>query len=187
MSALDERVRELLGASEPARWEPDPSLARIAGEVERRGIRTLGLVPASKGVELGAVGLRLAFARAHLGGEPVALVDLAGEWPLPRTRRPGGRAFVSRELSDRVVLVTRSDPSRARLFEALRDVLALLEPPGRAVLDLGAPTRTGEHVELASLLDGVSVVARAGVTRAAELERRVGELGERSAGVLLLE
>jgi hypothetical protein len=189
MASLDDRVLELLGAAAGAEREADPALVRIAHELDRRGFYHLGLVPASDGVDVRAAALRLAFARACASGALTAVVDARGAWTDVVTPEAGDGPLAAATLGANVLLVTRRTPAGPSPAAALRAFLdGGRHGAGRLVVDLTGFDGSGEHLEAASLLDAVSVVARAGRTTLAELDRRMAEVGAaRNAGVLLLE
>jgi hypothetical protein len=189
MSSLDEQVRELLGGAPGAPWEPDPALVRTAHELDRRGFYHLGLVPASDGVDVRAAALRLAFARARACGALTAVVDVRGGWADAVAPEAGDGPLAAATLGANVLLVTRRAPAGRSPAADLRAFLGGgRHGAGRLVVDLTGFDGSGEHLEAASLLDAVAVVARAGRTTLAELDRRMAEVGAaRNAGVLLLE
>jgi hypothetical protein len=189
MGRLEERVRELLGGAAGAPWSPDVALVRVAQELERRRFAYVGLLPASARVDVGTAALRLAFARAAVSGAAVVLVDVRGTWAEDAGATPAAPAATRVPIGAGVSLATRRPRPGARLLDDLRE---LVDEPRRdtprAVVDLAGFADAGEHLAAAALLDGVAVVARAGRTTLAELDRRVRELpAARNAGVLVLE
>jgi hypothetical protein len=189
MTSLDERVRELLGQSPGARWEPDPGLLRVVHDLDRRGFRAVGLIPAADDVDVRATALRLAFTRAHVSGGLSGLIDVRGAWMRDVALEPGSRALAAVRISEKVALVTRRTPVGKSLLSDLRAFLR--DPDLRldgVVVDLAGFHGAGEHLEATALLDAVSVVVRAGRTRLVDLDRRMLDVSaDKNAGVLLLE
>jgi hypothetical protein len=166
--------------------EVDGELLRAAQELRGRGFRTVGLLPASGEVRVAPVALQLGLAISLVGSAPTAVVDAAGAWA-----GDGGAAaegpFGVTPITPLLSLLTPA--GRAATLGQLEDLLADDRAPARRlVVTLDGFERTGEHLAAIALLDGVSVVARAGRTKLPDVERRVRELpAGRSVGVLLVE
>jgi hypothetical protein len=162
---------------------------RIARVARDRGCGTLGVLPASPRVSVLPVALQLARALVGLDGDPVAVVDADGQWPVqPAQATPAGAApFVTERITDELVLFM---PPRDEPRDPLERLLAILERRdpsfGHILVDLSGLGRRGEHVAAMALVDGVIVLARAGETRDAELRRVMADVPPRAnLGALL--
>jgi hypothetical protein len=149
----------------------------VARRVAHAHTRIVGLFPASAEVGVPAVGVQLGLALMDVTGAPVAFVDANVRWPA----------------ISRIAVGTRTDDDES-LFATrwLRGHLALLTPPRAAAAGAGLPQlarliqRGGELFAHLEMMDGVVVVARAGVTRETELLRLGQELpAHLGLGVLL--
>jgi hypothetical protein len=167
-------------------------LVRIAGVLQRRDCRHVGLVPASDDVGVPSIALHSALAFAQLTGFPTGVVDLCATWlsayPAPKAPDPRS-SFNAAVLGDRIALLWPKEPvGDGGAVRALREELARPRRRfGRLVVDLTGLDHTGEHLEAMALLDGVAVVAVAGRTTELQLERWMRDIPERkNLGVLLV-
>jgi hypothetical protein len=171
--------------------------ARMARLIrERRGpvegrCRVVGFIPASDAVAVPAIAMQVGLALAEVGGSPVAIIDACGTWPAahegpandPRITGP----FRSTWLHENLALLT------SRLFEGgatLPKLAAAIfeESPlfNHMLVDLTGFDRIGEHLSAIGLVDAVTVVARASLTRREHLEHWMRDIPkDRFLGVLL--
>jgi len=159
---------------------------RIGRQLLDGGKRIVGLLPAGERVSLPAIAIQLARALFEIDGRPVAIVDAAATWPVRVV--PDRAEFTASRIIDGLVLLTprHADPGgmEPRLATLLRDETAGF---GVWLLDLTGLARLGEHVTAMALCDAVATVARAGVTREADLAHAVAEVdADRDLGVLLV-
>jgi hypothetical protein len=169
---------------------PSPEYARLASVLAGLRVRSVGLVPAADDVGVPLVALHLAAALALVEGGVVGVVDAEGSWPAPAGDEGTGAEappLVTVELSPKLMLFT----GRARPGTEVQRIRDALEFPGHRaswmVIDLTGLDRSGEHLAAMSEVDRIAVVARAGRTTAAQLERRLREVPlHRSLGVLLV-
>jgi len=191
MASVQERLRAvgiLPGDARPQ--APSPSYARLASVLTGLGVRSIGLVPAADDVGVPVVALHLAAALALVGGGVIGVVDAQGTWPAPALNGGGSDEaprLVTVELSPSLLLFT----GHARPGTEVQRIRDALQMAGRlaswVVIDLTGLDRSGEHLEAMTTVDRIAVVARAGRTTAAQLERRLAEVPpERSLGVLLV-
>lgn len=162
------------------------ALARVASVLRRRRVRSLGLLPAADDVGVPGVALQAALAIAEVSAEPVGVVDPTGTW-LDAVGRPDAEGPAVARVAELVALI-----ALPRRPGSVAPALAkLLRTDARAhahlVVDLSGLERTGDHVEAFSLVDGVAVVARAGRTTFAQLDRASAQIpGDKDLGVLLV-
>jgi hypothetical protein len=190
MASAREHLLELFGLrwADGERAAVPPELARIATALQRRGCRSVGLVPAAEAVGVPAVAVGLGIALAEVTGAAVGVVDASGTWPGAAADPASHRAspFSADWLTDGLALFRRRTSGTA-----LVELDAFLHAPprevGSLVVDLTGFARSGEHLEAMALLDGAAVVARAGSTTSRQLERSMREIPlERNLGVLLV-
>jgi hypothetical protein len=181
----------------PARME----CVRAALRLHRRGCTSIGLVPASAQVGVVGVGVNLAIALAEVSGNNVGYVDANLRWPAlqreaPASSAPGGdpeaervsNRFSTRWLRNDVALLV---PRQRVMGGAGVGPLSVLLSAARAqfgccLVDLTGWRRLGEHLPAFELVDGVAVIARAGLTTELELLRFAEEIPrDRHLGVLL--
>lgn len=192
MSTVHERLAamgiRLFGDGPP---EVVPDLARIAIALDRRGCRTLGLVPAADDVGVPAVALVAGHAFAEAAGAPTAVVDAQGSWFAerePPATDPHAPVFTTSWLTARLaLLVPRAVPAGA----TVRDLDACLRAEARAmrhiVVDLTGADHTGEHLDAIDYVDAIAIVARAGHTTSRQLARWMREIPPaKNLGVLLV-
>lgn len=178
---------------------------RAAQRLHRQGCTSIGLLPASADVGVVGAGVNLALALAELSGSTVGYVDANLRWPA-LAGRPGGARGSSADFED-LSEVTVDSPFSTRW---LRGDVALLVPRRRGasgsglgalskvlssakdlfatcLIDLTGWRRLGEHMQAFALLDGIVVVARAGLTTEDQLLRLNAEIpAHRHLGVLLI-
>ncbi len=168
---------------------------RTAQRIWRSGCRNIGLLPASAQVGSVGVGLNLTLALHELSGQKVAYVDANLRWPALTMTQPSpsaseatGGLFAETWLRDEVALVL----PRQRLLSGagLSPLQAMLRTARQrfaaCVVDLTGWKRLGDHLSVFDSLDGVAVVARAGVSSELELMRLRYEIPEaRYLGIVL--
>lgn len=171
---------------------------RAVQEIRRRGCRSVGLIPASTDVSVVGIGVNLAIAMAELTGSTVSYIDANLRWPalapLLEMERKGGAIeldsiFATRWLrGDVALLVPQHRAVTSAGLGAIEKVIADSQDLfACSFVDLTGWRRVGEHLSAYDILDGIAVVARAGVTTEDHLRRLGHELPpERNLGVLLL-
>lgn len=163
---------------------------RVARELRRRAVWTVGLLPAGDDVAVPAVAIELARALVYAGGSTAAVLDPLGRWAgvTGGDAAPGSEDWYATEwLADRVAVLSPITADRSTALPLVRKVLR--DAPRsflNVVVDLTGFARIGEDEAAGELLDGVAVVARSGRTRSAELARVLGRLeAPRALGVVL--
>ena len=172
---------------------------RAAQRLHRSGCTTIGLVPASAEVGVVGVGVNLALALAELTGSTVGYVDANQRWPALARFVDGlakdtdsEAAFSTHWMRGNVaLLVPRTPRGRGVAGSELKALSQALdsarEPFARCLVDLTGFARLGEHLHAFALLDGVVIVAQAGLTNEEELLALKEELpAKRLLGVLLV-
>jgi hypothetical protein len=170
---------------------------RTAQRLHATRRRAIGLLPASADVGVVGIGVNLAIALAELTGSTVGYVDANVRWPAlagqieaQDVRDPTPDApFMTRWLrGDVALLIPRGGGAGGAGLATLRTLLANAnEIFSTCLVDLTGWKRLGEHLPAFALLDGVIVVARAGLTTEDELLRLRHEIpAERHLGVLLI-
>jgi hypothetical protein len=176
-----------------------------AGGAERSGVtKVIGLLPASPTIGLHRIGPPLAWALASVTGETVAFVGANLRWSadghgaiasmppaasLNEEAAFPGAGYTARWIDHGVELI--SPPSTGHEGSGLPQLARLIressERYGRFLVDLTAYRPFGEHLAALEMMDGVVVVARAGVTREGELHALEPEVAAcRFLGVLLI-
>jgi hypothetical protein len=178
-------------------WPAWVECLRAAQRMRRRGCSSIALVPASSQIGAVGVGLNLAVALRDVTGERVGYIDANLRWPaLSKTEGKEGlgadvaptEAYSQRWLRRDVAIFT---PRKRVLGGAglvpLQQLLATVKQQfAYCVVDLTGWKRLGEHLPAFDLIDGVAVVAKAGVTTELELLRFSYEIpSERYLGILL--
>jgi hypothetical protein len=164
---------------------------RAAQRLRRSGCRSIGLVPASAEVGVVGIGVNLAIALYALSARDVAYVDANLRWPAlppPEVPPPGDSLYTTRWLRPNVALLApRHRVMGGAGIGPLGGLLAAVrERYDCCLVDLTGWRRLGEHLPAFALVDGVAVVARAGLTTEAELLRFGDEIPpERHLGVVL--
>ncbi len=190
MASVQERLRAAgLRLFDGERPEVRPELARIAGILQRRGCRTVGLLPAADDVGVPAVALEAGLALAEVTARPTGVVDAQGTW-LDPPPGPEERAdvFSVAWLTERLALLTPRPVSVGSTFRAIEAGLRE-ETRGMAhlVVDLTGLERSGEHLEAIAVLDAIAVVAHAGRTTSLQLARWMPDIpADKNLGVLLV-
>ncbi len=171
LEALGIRLDE--AASDELRSDFIPLAQRIA----RTGKKILGLLPVSPDIAVVAVGVQLGLALAEVGNVVVAYADANLRWPaiarLAVGTRPedGASPFATRWLGERLALLVppRAGQAGAGLPELARLIQLGGELFAHLLVDLTGFKELGEHLAAVDMMDGVVVVARAGVTTEHEL------------------
>jgi hypothetical protein len=188
---------ESLGISIFTDEQPELRAACVhtARVLHHRGGQTIGLLPASKDVAVFPVGVQVAAALVELTSATVAFVDANPRWPalpledlktLPAEQMSG---FAVRWIGPRLALLTPHAVGEAGAGVVLlgRLVRESAGGFGHLLVDLTGFRELGEYLTAIRSLDGVMVVARAGVTREAELLKLNHALPpDRNLGVLLV-
>jgi hypothetical protein len=163
---------------------------RIASVLIRRGLKLVGLMPAGPSAAVPAVAIQLGQALGDLTGSPVAVCDIAGSWnaALRHGEGSGPTLFAATWLGDNLAVLTPRTFDTGgvvlKLEQALRGEAAIF---AMLLVDLTGLERLGEHVAAMAMVDGVAIVARAGVTGETELRRWLRDVpSERNLGVLLV-
>lgn len=189
MEALGIRL-ENESAKERLRVQCIPVARRIVHA--RRAV--VGLLPASAKVGVPALGVQLGLALAEVSGAPAAFVDANVRWPAISQIAVGTRPdddesmFATRWLRGTLALLTppRAGAAGAGLPQLARVIQRAGEIFSHLLIDLTGFTKIGEHLAAIEMMDGVVVVARAGITREDELLRLHRELpGHANLGVLI--
>lgn len=175
--------------------DPDASpevyaeLLRVARRIRESHRRTIGLLPASPRVAVPAVAIQLAAVLADVCIGDIAFVDANTRWPAlaalaPQAAQPQP---VRVQLCDHVVAFSRSGTDGRIDTEWLERTLRVDAGSFvHALVDLTGFPAMGEHAHAFDIVDGVLIVARAGLTREAELLARDAEVPRsRKLGVLL--
>lgn len=191
MASVQERLRAAgIRLFEGDRPQARPELARVAGIVQQRGCRTIGLVPAADDVGVPAIALETGLALAEATAGRIGVVDAQGTWLDPAPPGPGEGAPILTVawLTDRLALLTPRPAPTGSAFRALeaglRGETAAMQ---HLVVDLTGLDRTGEHLEAFAALDAVAVVARAGRTTSPQLARWMPDVpAGKNLGVLLV-
>jgi len=179
--------------------QPDGSrayveLLQIARALHREGRQVVGLWPASPIVPVPPLAVRLAVALQEVSGSVTAAVDGNLRWPATSIAEDSARVgedilFATRWLSDAVALVAprRLGPAGAGIPQLRLFVRANLECYAYIVIDLSGYERLGDHLDALEIVDGMLLVARAGVTTEDQLLRMVAQLpAEKNLGVILV-
>ena len=175
--------------------EPEVAAAclSIARRLQRSGRQAIGLWPCGGDVAVPPLALRLGDALARLTRAHVAVIDANVRYPAFAAPAAGERlaaaAPAAAEAPAQAIFVERwVGPSLALLVPpaagepgaGVRQLQLLLNAQWRSftylLVDLSGFDRFGDHLNAASLLDGVVLVARAGRTREDELIRLRDEL-----------
>ena len=193
MTTVQEILRDVgIGLEETS---DRPSLrsecARMAASARARGVRTLGMLPASDDVAVPASAIALGRALADGSVKPVGVVDALGNWPcaqaLSARAAPHGTPMVTSWILAGLALLT---PRAAGPAAGLSTLRTAVEEPANGfdhlIFDLTGLDHLGEHVAAFDLLDAVVLVARSGRTTTRQVSRRLSEIPERNGlGVLL--
>ncbi len=167
-------------------------LLRMARRVRESHRRAVGLLPASPPVAVPAVAIQLAAVMADVCAGPIAFVDANTRWPALAAVAPhgdpqaDGSARVT--LCRGVVAFTRPPSQDDRIdVDWLQDTLdERAHGFAHVLVDLTGFASMGEHARAFDMLDGVLVVARAGVSREGDLLALQAQVPRaRMMGVLL--
>jgi hypothetical protein len=189
MEALGIRLDDA-AAEERLRVQCIPAARRIVQA--RRAV--VGLLPASEKVGVPALGVQLGLAIVDVTGAPAAFVDANVRWPAISQIAVGTRPdddesmFATRWLRSTLALLTppRAGAAGAGLPQLARVIQRAGEIFAHLLIDLTGFKKIGEHLAAIEMMDGVVVVARAGITREDELLRLNHELpGHANLGVLI--
>ena len=196
VAVLDDVTMEALGI-----WLDDAAAAAlrvdcipVAHRIKSDRRRIVGLLPASVDVGVMAVGVQLGLALVDIANTTAAYVDANVRWPGIPERAVGARAdddesnFATRWLSGHLALLTppRAGFAGAGVPQLARVIQHSLELFSHIVVDLTGFKKLGEHLAAFDMVDGVIIVARAGLTTEAELLRLNHELPRAmNLGVLL--
>ena len=165
---------------------------RTAQALRRVGCRTIGLLPASDKVSVVPIGIQLAVSLAALSSTRIGIIDANARAPLfgaTFQSRHDGEEYATRWLTTDVALVVppRPDDGSAGVAQLRKTLRAALDRFGYLFVDLTGLQRYGDHIAAANVLEGVIIVAVAGLTREAELEILARDVPEaRQLGVLLI-
>jgi hypothetical protein len=155
----------------------------------------VGLLPASAKVGVPGLGVQLGLALVAVTGAPAAFVDANVRWPAISDIAVGTRPdddeslFATRWLRGTLALLTppRAGAAGAGLPQLARVIQRAGELFTHLIVDLTGFEKIGEHLAAIEMMDGVIVVARAGVTREDELLNLAPELPRRShMGVIIV-
>jgi hypothetical protein len=189
MEALGIRLDDAV-AEERLRVQCIPAARRIVHA--QRAV--VGLLPASDKVGIPAIAVELGLAIAEVTGAPAAFVDANVRWPAISTIAVGARPdddesmFATRWLRGTLALLTppRAGAAGAGLPQLARVIQRAGEIFAHLLIDLTGFKKIGEHLAAIEMMDGVVVVARAGLTREDELLHLNHELPPRAnLGVLI--
>lgn len=174
---------------------------RVGRRLHHLGRRVVGLLPASREVAVVPIALQIGRALSEVRqGATIGVVDANLRWPAmsPEAIKewptgPGGRdddpVFTTRWLRPSLALLTpkRIGAAGAGLPELARVIQEGFELFAHMLVDLTGFRELGEYLAAIEMLDGVVVVARAGVTREGDLLRLQHALpASHNLGVLLV-
>ena len=190
MARVQELLRDVKRIYESERPDVRAEFVRIAGILQRRGCRTIGLAPATDEVGIPAIALQLGLGLVELTDRVTAVIDAQGTWEAPERPAPApadGSVFATTWLTAKLALLTpRAFSSSGVLLDLQSFLRNESRTMGYVLVDVTGFDHTGEHLELMAMLDAVAVVARASWTTASEVERWVRDIPpSRYAGVLL--
>jgi hypothetical protein len=195
--ASDDVTLEALGirlADHSAEERLRAQLIPVARRIVNTQRAVVGLLPASDHVGVPGLGVQLGLAIAEVTGATAAFVDANVRWPAISEIAVGTRPdddesmFATRWLGATLALLTPPRagaagaglPQLARVIQRAGEIFAFL------LVDLTGFKKIGEHLAAIEMMDGVVVVARAGLTREDELLRLNHELpGHENLGVLI--
>jgi hypothetical protein len=189
MEALGIRLEDET-AAERLRVQCIPAARRIVHA--QRAI--VGLLPASEKVGISALGVQLGLALVEVTGAPAAFVDANVRWPAISQIAVGTRPdddeslFATRWLRGTLALLTppRAAAAGAGLPQLARVIQRGGEIFAHLLIDLTGFRKIGEHLAAIEMMDGVVIVARAGITTEDQLLRLNHELpGRANLGVLI--
>lgn len=194
MANVHERLREV-GIRIDVR-ETVPAIrtecARLAGVLQHRRCRVIGLAPASDNIAVPALALQLGVALSEVTGSPVGVVDAHGSWPGARAlsldKRQDASLFAATWIVDNLALLTPRSFDTGTMLPKLNTALhAEAQVFHHLLVDMTGFDHLGEHLAAMDLVDGVVVVARAVRTRLGDLTRWMRDIPvERNLGVLLV-
>jgi hypothetical protein len=195
-AVLDDVTMEALGI-----WLDDASAVAlridcipVAHRIKSAGRRIIGLLPASADVGVMAAGVQLGLALVDVANTTAAYVDANVRWPGIPENAVGASAdddeskFATRWLSGQLALLVppRAGEAGAGVPQLARVIQHSIELFSHVVVDLTGFKKLGEHLAAFDMVDGVIIVARAGLTTEAELLRLNHELPRHANfGVLL--
>jgi hypothetical protein len=194
MGSVHERLRKAGIRIDARELVPEirTECARLAGILQHRHLRVVGLAPAADNVAVPAVALQLGASLAEVTGSPVGVVDAHGSWPgareLSNDRRRDDSLFSASWIVDNLALLTPRSFDTATMLPKLNSALhAEAQVFHHLLVDMTGFDHLGEHLAAMDLVDGVIVVARTVRTRLDDLARWMRDIpAERNLGVLLV-
>jgi hypothetical protein len=194
MGTVHERLREAGIRIDVRELVPDvrTESARLAGVLQHRRCRVVGLMPAADNVAVPAVALQLGVALAEVTGSPVGIVDADGSWPGARAlgvdRHQDDSLFAANWIVDNLALLTPRSFDTSTMLPKLHTALhAEAQVFNHLLVDMTGFDHLGEHLAAMDLVDGVVLLARAVRTRLEDLARWTRDIPEeRHLGVLLV-
>lgn len=170
--------------------EDEAAYLHVARQLLGRGVRTLGLMPASRDVDVPELARRLGRALAKLSELTIVVVALRARFSDACSESASGDPIIGTWLAPRLALIAPAQPASAgrRAAQVVSIVSRATARNALVLVDLSALDESQEQLAVIDELDAACIVARAHATRRRDLLRCRGQLRPSAdLGVLIVD